>query len=1278
MSSYRLYNSLGGYYSESNPNSLWANGIDLPNSVKTLRMIPYSAKVRDSGHEPKPRSDDESKPTPGFFEATSEEFKQNSLLMAVWRWGNLKIARHFGERAPNGWNPKDHINGFFEDYADYLCEAENPGELELRKNYVIQRINYERMVAQLGTGTRILSSLAGNVIDPITWILMAGTGGAGAARIGAMAARAGMSRVGAAMMTGAVTGVVVDTMDVGFKRGLRGSQVVKPEYHPIANMLFGSALGGVGGVLSDSAAFAKFKLEHGSGDFALYRASEKEARKLINGAYEDLSNIERVERLQMVDKQVQQYINGTLDSTNLRTFDISAAVDKEREIGASLGVFGIVGRKGEEVLASGLNRLRGVFSNHMRLLNNDLPSMRLAGMKIFPTVTYERNILTKLGNQEPLVTKVARANSKAQQQICESLKVGYKLAKEVGFEGTKADFQREIFDALQDPAIRGAIENEGIRYTVDKFDEVNRRAAEWLYKNDGFEFQKKCNEDFNQAKQELIDFGVKEHKEWGIEPGHIEGTQTLDLKKLPENARESFERLQLDYKTLERVHKENMSGGLDKALERFGGTYFPRELDGLKIQANLDTAKRLIHDSMLHGEQQHNRDRLEQVWDRVLSDIDFKKEKINTVAKFWKRCNKLLGGYGLKDVFKCPVVDGLEVMKPTVTKAGKVGKPKKILDVQALRPDMLEFSEGFYDDVKARAAERIRYAIDKAYSPISGARGAVNFSERLKRSAEDPELKPHGSARHRHYIDNYEEVRPFLKDDLVDLEDRYIKNMHSSAGMIECFGDENGERFVDNVFKEYQEELDRIARETQARPGAVDAEKDRAFQVTSKSRHLMNNLKAGLRSLEAAINHVKGYGSITWDEMDKAAPFARVCSVMSNWNIARYLSDCVFSQFQDQANVALHLNGWKTFGESLVNAARFLGNKDLQREYKELITDLGISSDLWIKSQRAQELVSLSDRVGFLGNVEYGFEKLANTALTLSGSKYLDAWTQANASYMAGGELSRCCQAYASHQKLTAFQTDFLAGTKLNFNEILGIAEELRAHGSVTNGVRSLNLGKWDNQGLADKVREILYKHGVGATMVPGAELPPIFRSPIGKLFFQFRSFATATYNKMFMYSLEKGTTQAANTIVQCMLMDAFGKICKAVPSGWFEKTGKDPVTGKNRKFNAFDVAMRAFDDSLTDNDWASWMMDPFGIIQGIAHPDSSAYQFGGVMGGLKRDISSGSTMLLRLASGEKVPERYARSFMRLFPFQNFFGIRAGLSGVRRLKENIKKVRESK
>ncbi len=91
----------------------------------------------------------------------------------------------------------------------------------------------------------------------------------------------------------------------------------------------------------------------------------------------------------------------------------------------------------------------------------------------------------------------------------------------------------------------------------------------------------------------------------------------------------------------------------------------------------------------------------------------------------------------------------------------------------------------------------------------------------------------------------------------------------------------------------------------------------------------------------------------------------RVAGIMSNWNIARYLSGCIFSQFQNQANVALHLNGWHTFGQALSNFAKLLYNQSYRDELRTLIGDFGVASDLFMKSVRAQQLVGISEQAGF-------------------------------------------------------------------------------------------------------------------------------------------------------------------------------------------------------------------------------------------------------------------------------------------------------------------------
>jgi hypothetical protein len=265
---------------------------------------------------------------------------------------------------------------------------------------------------------------------------------------------------------------------------------------------------------------------------------------------------------------------------------------------------------------------------------------------------------------------------------------------------------------------------------------------------------------------------------------------------------------------------------------------------------------------------------------------------------------------------------------------------------------------------------------------------------------------------------------------------------------------------------------------------------------------------------------------------------------------------------------------------------------------------------------------------------------------------------------MTACELARVSTAILEGKQLSPFQVRFLNENGIPPSLASKIGEQVKKYASEDGGIRQLNLAQWDDQFVGDAVRRVLYDHGVGATMLPEADLPPLFRSPLGKMLIQFRSFATATFNRMFMYSLENGQQLAANTIAQCMLLDTFGKMCKSI--GKYGSTvGEDPGTGKIREFDALDIAMRALNDSISSNDWASWAFDPLGIMQAITHPRTPANQFGGVSAALIRDIGGGARYISARASGGTPSKPDEKALWRLLPFQNWWGIRAGIASWR-------------
>jgi hypothetical protein len=73
----------------------------------------------------------------------------------------------------------DHIGGFFEHYRDYLAQSKTPQELDMRKIYVIQWINYQRKMEQVGTVKNFLAGMVSLFRDPINFGIAALTGGAG-------------------------------------------------------------------------------------------------------------------------------------------------------------------------------------------------------------------------------------------------------------------------------------------------------------------------------------------------------------------------------------------------------------------------------------------------------------------------------------------------------------------------------------------------------------------------------------------------------------------------------------------------------------------------------------------------------------------------------------------------------------------------------------------------------------------------------------------------------------------------------------------------------------------------------------------------------------------------------------------------------------------------------------------------------------------------------------------------------------------------------------------
>jgi hypothetical protein len=512
---------------------------------------------------------------------------------------------------------------------------------------------------------------------------------------------------------------------------------------------------------------------------------------------------------------------------------------------------------------------------------------------------------------------------------------------------------------------------------------------------------------------------------------------------------------------------------LADAAERMGG-YFPRHINGAKVQADRAGAVRALAESHVKSKGEWVRSQLLENHTEIMKNVTARDPK-----ETWQQYQAALKDRGW-DIFSGPEGD--------------------IID-----PATLPYSRKFLKDAMDLADARAADAVEGALGTASGYHPRrVKMRNALERAMEDAEAQPRGSAKSRTYHDDFDTIRPYLDDDVISLAKKYTNQVFSDAAMIRIFGDEHGSHFTRKIIAEYDAAVKKIA----------DSGKSQKLILRSTAA-LRKDVESGLRAMETAINHVKGFTGVDWTSVGEGSIGQRIIGIMSNWNVARYLSDSIFSQFQDQANVALRMDGWKTFGQSLGNLARVMANPRMRQEFVTHIRDFGIGAGLYMDSQRAQTLISAAEKSGLLGTVETLSENIARGAMSISGTHYLDAFTQCNTSYLTGCELKRMAHAIKSGKQLSQFQMRFAEEYRLTPDDLSAMADQLERFSEVKDGVTSINVSQWENSHIQKKVVHILHDNATKATMIPGAELPPIFKSPLGKMLLQFKSFTTTTFNRM-------------------------------------------------------------------------------------------------------------------------------------------------------------------
>jgi hypothetical protein len=167
---------------------------------------------------------------------------------------------------------------------------------------------------------------------------------------------------------------------------------------------------------------------------------------------------------------------GTLDASKYRRFPVDLENTSQDARLSTLGKF--FGAP-IDLGAKAINWMKGKFSNQLLLLTSDLDTLRVAGMKIFPTSTYEKRLSAAVGNDEPLATTVARQNAQVERKTFTAFKDGWKSVRNDGM--SKDIYNSRLFHALSSKKAHGNEPNTAIRGAADAIRTTMDDAAKDLH-----------------------------------------------------------------------------------------------------------------------------------------------------------------------------------------------------------------------------------------------------------------------------------------------------------------------------------------------------------------------------------------------------------------------------------------------------------------------------------------------------------------------------------------------------------------------------------------------------------------------------------------------------------------------------------------------------------------------------------------------------------------------------------------------------------------------------
>lgn len=544
----------------------------------------------------------------------------------------------------------------------------------------------------------------------------------------------------------------------------------------------------------------------------------------------------------------------------------------------------------------------------------------------------------------------------------------------------------------------------------------------------------------------------------------------------------------------------------------------------------------------------------------------------------------------------------------------------------------------------------------------------IDFSGAIPKGAA---IKP-GAFKRRSLLVRDEDFSDFMVNDIEELVGRLIDQTAPTLELRRTFGSSVFEET--EAYRKLVADWQRIGRERglfdEAQPFSDDPQtffeqmKDFAVSVGGKKETYKKwdaEMRVSINDFKAVFERLKGtYG------LPETADGAlnRTGLFLRQTNFIRMLGGVVISAIPDMARPLMvhgvHKGFARPLGSLLRGTAGFkLRARDIER--MNIITEM-------ISNSRVNKVNDIGDPGLRRTRVEQLSGAASDTFGYVSGASKWNHVMKTWAALASHDSMLEIVEKWARHMDdpaapmPTKKEIAYLKDNYIDAGAAQDIWKMVTTHGDKhSSGYWIANIDKWDNVNASNRFRAAMHRDVDRTIITPGQDIPLWASKPVGKLIFQFKSFAFAASEKMLLAGLQQNDRHF------------YSGVLAAIALGSMTYVAKEKLNGKDPSMDIKKLIVEGIDRSGV----MGWLMEPNNFIEKvsnghiglgpwIAGESLSRYQSRNAFGAALGPSFGSITQVLGMAGylsdyafeGKEPTDKQVQSMMRLLPYSNVFYLR--------------------